>query len=153
MNFSSLEPSSLEPSSLILILRTVQNLLKRPSVAWKKHTKYRFGLFDWIATQNIQVETYFILILETRIARLESSIEARRLEAQSLESLRSSLVLFDISLIHPKLIINIITQSLNIELQMRLPFQLRVNYDKSMNAVRKICCIQESRGRLGALLM
>ena len=28
--------------------RTVQNLLKRPFVAWRKHSKSRFGLFDWL---------------------------------------------------------------------------------------------------------
>ena len=51
------------------------------TVAWKKHSKSRFGLFDLIATQNIPVETYFILILKTRIARLEGSrLEGLRLE-------------------------------------------------------------------------
>ena len=55
------------------MLRTVQYHLKRPSVAWKKQSKSRLGLFDFIAAQNIPVETYFILILKTRIARLEGS--------------------------------------------------------------------------------
>ena len=37
-----------------------------------KHSNSRFSLFYSIATQDIPTETYFILILKTRIARLEA---------------------------------------------------------------------------------
>ena len=68
---------------MILVFRTLKELLKQASVVRKHPHQSWLNLFNSTAIQNANVKTYFILIPETRIARLEGS----RLECSGLEGL------------------------------------------------------------------